>query len=115
MAKGNSVGSVSMDLTLDSKKFTGGLAGLKNQFSSLAGGIAGVATTALKATNQIAKMSAEWMNLYKVQEQAEIRIQTIMQQRMGATKEQIQQIKDYASELQGVGVLGDEEIGRAHV
>ncbi len=108
MAKGNSVGSVSMDLTLDSKKFTGGLAGLKNQFSSLAGGIAGVATTALKATNQIAKMSAEWMNLYKVQEQAEIRIQTIMQQRMGATKEQIQQIKDYASELQGVGVLGDE-------
>lgn len=106
--KGNSVGSVSMDLTLDSKKFTGGLQGIKKQFSSLAGGIAGVATTALRAANQIAKMSAEWMNLYKVQEQAEIRIQTIMQQRMNATKEQIQQIKDYASELQGVGVLGDE-------
>lgn len=104
----NSVGSVSMDLTLDSKKFTSGLSGLKSQFSSLAGGVAGVATAALKAANQIAKMSAEWMNLYKVQEQAEVRLQTIMQQRMGASKEQIQQIKDYASELQGVGVLGDE-------
>lgn len=104
----NSVGSVSMDLTLDSKKFTGGLSGLKSQFSSLAGGVAGVATAALNAANHIAKMSAEWMNLYKVQEQAEVRLQTIMQQRMGASKEQIQQIKDYASELQGVGVLGDE-------
>ena len=45
---------------------------------------------------------------YKIQEQAELKLSTIMKQRMGASDESIDSIKDYASAQQKIGVVGDE-------
>ena len=45
---------------------------------------------------------------YEKQLYAEEKLAEVMKTRMNATKEQIQDIKDYASELQQIGVVGDE-------
>ncbi len=45
---------------------------------------------------------------YAVQETAETKLMTVMRQRMGATDEEIQSIKDLASAQQEIGVIGDE-------
>lgn len=45
---------------------------------------------------------------YKIQLEAETKLETIMRQRMDATESEIQAVKDLASELQGLGVIGDE-------
>lgn len=45
---------------------------------------------------------------YKTQFEAETRLAQVMKNTMNATKEQIQATKDWASELQKVGVIGDE-------
>lgn len=45
---------------------------------------------------------------YAVQEEAETKIQTVMRQRMSATDEQIQSIKDLCSAQQEIGIIGDE-------
>ena len=45
---------------------------------------------------------------YAVQEVAETKLATVMQQRMGATDAEIQSIKDLASAQQEIGVIGDE-------
>ena len=45
---------------------------------------------------------------YQVQLEAETKIETVMRQRMKSTDEEIQKIKDLASEIQGLGVIGDE-------
>ena len=47
-------------------------------------------------------------SLQNVQSEAETKLQTIMQQRMGAPPEAIQSIKDLASAQQQLGVVGDE-------
>ena len=45
---------------------------------------------------------------YAVQEVAETKLTTVMQQRMGATDAEIQSIKDLAAAQQEIGVIGDE-------
>ena len=45
---------------------------------------------------------------YNIQLAAETKLQEVMQTRMKATREEIQSIKDYASELQSMGIVGDE-------
>lgn len=45
---------------------------------------------------------------YAAQEQAETQLETVMRQRMGATAEMVQGIKDLCSEQQRLGVIGDE-------
>lgn len=45
---------------------------------------------------------------YAIQEQAELKLQTIMRQRMNATDEDVQSIKDLAAAQQELGVIGDE-------
>ena len=60
------------------------------------------------AINALKNFSNEAINLYHIQEDAEIKLETVMKQRMNATDTQIQQIKDVASAIQNVGVIGDE-------
>lgn len=45
---------------------------------------------------------------YRVQLEAELKLETVMKQRMKATDTEIQRVKDLASELQGIGIIGDE-------
>lgn len=61
--------------------------------------------------NSIGELHAVMKDLaeaYDVQETAEVQLETIMRQRMGANEEQIQSIKDLASAQQELGVIGDE-------
>ena len=55
-------------------------------------------------TESIGEMSAA----YNYQMTQENKLETVMKTRMKASKEQIQSIKDYASDLQKGGVIGDE-------
>lgn len=55
-------------------------------------------------TESIGEMSAA----YNYQMTQENKLETVMKSRMKASREQIQSIKDYASELQTGGVIGDE-------
>lgn len=45
---------------------------------------------------------------YAVQERAEVQLQTVMKQRMGATDAEVEGIKRLASAQQALGVIGDE-------
>ena len=60
------------------------------------------------AVDKIKKFGQECVDAYEVQEAAELKLETVMKQRMGATDDVIQSIKDLASEQQKLGVVGDE-------
>lgn len=58
--------------------------------------------------SSLKSVMGELSSAYAVQEMAETKLMTIMRQRMGATDEEIQSIKDLASAQQQIGVIGDE-------
>lgn len=57
---------------------------------------------------QIASVMHEMTSAFAVQEEAELKLQTVMRQRMGATDDMVDSIKRLASEQQAQGVIGDE-------
>nr|DAL46937.1 MAG TPA_asm: hypothetical protein [Caudoviricetes sp.] len=48
------------------------------------------------------------MDAYKVQVEAETKLETVMKQRMGSSKSSIQSVKDLTAAQQELGVVGDE-------
>lgn len=50
----------------------------------------------------------ELTEAYATQEQAELKLETVMKERMNASEGDVQAIKDLASAQQGLGVIGDE-------
>lgn len=60
------------------------------------------------ASRQLQTALKELTDAYIVQKQAETQLETVMRQRMNATDEQIQSIKDLCSAQQQLGVIGDE-------
>lgn len=70
--------------------------------------IAGVAVAVGAMVKKLGDFSNECIEAYNVQEEAELKLSTIMAQRMNATDKQIQGVKDYAGELQNLGVVSDE-------
>lgn len=85
------------------KNITGGLENLKAGLLKIAAA-AGAAFSVAK----IKSFADECKSLWKVQLEAETRLGAILKGNLGATDEQIQSLKDYASELQNIGVIGDE-------
>ena len=73
-------------------------------FAALASGI----QAAQKSLSTLESSFKGLADAYSVQEMAETRLATVMQQRMGATDEQINKIKELASAQQEIGVVGDE-------
>ena len=73
-------------------------------FAALATGI----DAAQRSFSQLQSGMKDLADAYAVQEVAETKLATVMQQRMGATDAEIQSIKDLASAQQEVGVIGDE-------
>ena len=80
---------------------TGGI--LAGMSGKLVGAMAAFASVA--ALKSAAK---DWMDAAKVQIEAETKLAAVMKNTKGITDEHIQSIKDHASALQGVGVIGDE-------
>ena len=96
-------GELNFQANLDKKKFDNALSGLEKQFKGLAK--AAAAAFSIKAVVNFAKATKE---AYTVQEQAEVKLATIMKQRMGANDAMIDSIKELAAEQQKLGVIGDE-------
>ncbi|WP_125143678.1 hypothetical protein [Clostridium transplantifaecale] len=61
-----------------------------------------------KAVKMGVDFVSDALSLQSVQQQAETKLGTVMQQRMGASPEDIQSIKNMASAQQQLGVIGDE-------
>lgn len=71
----------------------------------------GVVTTIQGVTNGIQQLGGallELANDYNAQEEAELKLQTIMRQRMKASDDDVDAIKRLASAQQEIGVVGDE-------
>lgn len=73
-------------------------------FAALATGI----DAAQRSFSQLQGAMQDLAGAYAVQETAERKLETVMQQRMSATDAEIQSIKDLASAQQEIGVIGDE-------
>ena len=73
-------------------------------FAALATGI----DAAQRSFSQLQSGMKDLADAYAVQEVAETKLATIMQQRMGVTDAEIQSIKELASAQQEIGVIGDE-------
>jgi hypothetical protein len=73
-------------------------------FAALATGI----DAAQRSFSQLQSGMKDLDDAYAVQEVAETKLATVMQQRMGATDAEIQSIKELASAQQEIGVIGDE-------
>lgn len=73
-------------------------------FAALATGI----DAAARSFSQLQSGMKDLADAYAVQEVAETKLATVMQQRMGATDAEIQSIKELASAQQEIGVIGDE-------
>ena len=73
-------------------------------FAALAAGI----DAAQRSFSQLQGAMQGLADAYAVQEVAETKLTTVMQQRMGATDAEIQSIKDLAAAQQEIGVIGDE-------
>ena len=63
---------------------------------------------AQRSLSQLQACMKDLADAYAVQEVNEVRLATVMRQRMGATDAEIQSIKDLASAQQELGVIGDE-------
>lgn len=74
------------------------------QMASVTVVVDGVASAVAALQGAMADLSAA----YRVQVEAETKLETVMRQRMAATDAQIQRIKDLASAQQEAGVIGDE-------
>lgn len=103
-------GYLNFDTNVNTKGFNQGIGavgkaadGLKSTMLKLGAAI-GVAFS-VKAISDFAKESK---SLWETQLEAETRLDQVLKNTTGATKKQIQAVKDYASELQEVGVIGDE-------
>ncbi len=61
-----------------------------------------------ESTSQLGELARSLAEAYAVQEEAELKLTTIMRQRMNASDEEVNSIKRLASEQQKIGVIGDE-------
>lgn len=103
-------GYLNFNTKINTKGFSAGLQTIEKTFKGLQsslrtiGGLIGVTF----GVAGIAAFTKEAKALYRVQLEAETKLETVLGRNLGATREQIQATKDWASALQQVGVIGDE-------
>lgn len=102
------------NLTKDAEGLKKAMAGVITEGQQLKGNVinfAALATGIDAAQRSFSQLQGAMQGLadsYAVQEVAETKLTTVMQQRMGATDAEIQSIKDLAAAQQEIGVIGDE-------
>jgi phage-related protein len=111
---GNSIGSIFLDLGLNTKSFNKELQNTKqiankagSSISSSFSKLGGIIAKALSVA-AVVKFGQECVKAYNAQNEAEVKLTTVMQQRMNANTEMINSVKTLASEQQKLGVVGDE-------
>lgn len=73
-------------------------------------GIKGAVGTAIQAFQKVNAVMADLNNAYKVQERAEISLETAAKNNPYLDARSVENLKDFASELQNLGTIGDEEL-----
>lgn len=103
-------GHLIFDTKINTKQFSNGIGTISSSVDKLKVSLlklGGVFATVF-SVNALRSFAKEAKELWNVQLEAETKLNTILGQNLGATNEQIQAVKDYASALQEVGVIGDE-------
>lgn len=101
-------------ILVDNEKANQSIAKTDKQASSSSNSISnsfkkiGTALVTAFSVAKIKQFGDACIEAYNVQKEAETKLETIMRQRMKSTDASIQSIKGYASELQNLGVVGDE-------
>lgn len=103
-------GTLNFDTKINTSGFEIGLKNLDSGLGKLKSGLLKIGEIAagVFAISSVKSFADECKSLWKVQLEAETRLGAILKNNLGATDEQIQSLKDYASELQNIGVIGDE-------
>lgn len=103
-------GYLNFDTKINTKGFSGGVRQLESGLGELTSKLRGVAAAAAAAFSikRIADFAAESMAAWQVQLEAETKLAQVLRNTTGATQDQIDAVKTLASELQTVGVIGDE-------
>ena len=110
MAISGGDGSIILTTKVDETGLNKGIKGLKGGIKSMSSMFSGLGATIAAAFSirAIKAFADESKNLYKIQMQNEVKIATVMRQRMKATDEQIQQVLDLTAAEQARGIIGDE-------
>lgn len=101
-------------LKLNTREFDNGLSTAKSNAETSSSGMAnsfkkiGSVIAVAFSVAKIVSFGKECLDAYGVQAEQEKKLEVVMKQRMGATDKGIQSVKDYASQLQKIGVVGDE-------
>lgn len=85
------------------KSMKSGVSSMSKAFGKL-----GIAIAAAFSVKAIINFGKETSKLYDAQIEAETKLATIMRQRMGASDEQINKIKELTQAEQALGIIGDE-------
>lgn len=85
-----------------------GLASAVGGVGAAIGTVLGVVLPLVIAFGALRRVGSACSEALNIQKEAEVKLSTIMKTRMAATGKQIQSVKNYASALQGLGVIGDE-------
>ncbi len=103
-------GFLNFNTNINTKGFTKGISGIKEKLGGMKSSLLKFGTTVAAAFSikAIANFSKECKSLYEIQLEAETKLETVLGRNLGATEEQIKATKEWASELQNVGVIGDE-------
>lgn len=116
MAKINTIFSMTDDVTNPLKRMQNQLEKTSGGFNDMAIKMMGVnqaiqlVTTAVNGFKKACAVMDELTASYNAQAQQEVKLATVMRQRMNATQEDIQAIKELASAQQQLGIYGDEVI-----
>lgn len=103
-------GSINFDTRIDSRGFNRGIRDMPNAVESLKRTFENLAKTIGIAfsVGAVLNFSKACLSANQTQIEAEARLGATMRNTIKATKEEIQSVKDLASELQSVGIVGDE-------
>lgn len=103
-------GFLNFNTNINTKGFTKGISGIKEKLGGVKSSLLKFGTTvaAVFSVKAIVNFSKECKSLYEIQLEAETKLETVLGRNLGATEEQIKATKEWASELQNVGVIGDE-------
>lgn len=112
MADNVSVGGVSLDLGFNTNglenSLTKAVAPIKTLIKNAVNGIKASIDIAAASVSRLTAECSRLMKTYQTQIEAEARLAATMRNTTSASDAQIQSVKDLASELQTLGVVGDE-------
>lgn len=110
MSVTNSDGTVTLKTQVDTKGINTGVTNIKSQLKGLGTSVKqlGALIAGAFAVKKLAEFSRECIAAAEASQEAEAKLSTVMRQRMGATQDAIDSVKELAAEQQRIGVIEDD-------